>query len=235
MFRIGGVRMTKDRFNARWPESEAGGAGGTRCWLMALPRPGEYTVNSPTGLVGFDATSAAHLSGAQALATRQVFRKLELLRRHVPGCEEAVLLSIAPQLGLRDSRCIVGDYILNDEDVLGGRKFDDGIANAAHPIDMHTGSPRFGGRELVLMRCGEWYQVPYRCLLPQRIEGLLVAGRPISATFVAQGSVRVMATCLAMGQAAGAAAGLSLAAGVEPRALDRTLLRRKLAEQGALL
>lgn len=235
MFRIGGVRLAKDRIDARWPESEAEGAGGTRCWLMALPRPGEYTVNSPTGLAGFDATSTRDLSAAQALATRQAFRKLELLRRHVAGCEEAVLLSIAPQLGLRDSRRIVGDYVLTEDDVLEGRKFSDGIANGVHPIDLHTGSPRFGGRHLIPMRCGEWYQVPYRCLLLQRVENLLVAGRPISATFLAQGSVRVMATCLAMGQAAGAAAALSIAAGAAPRALDPEVLRAKLRQQGAVL
>ncbi len=235
MFRIGGARLAKDRIDARWPESEAEGAGGSRCWLMALPRPGEYTVNSPTGLQRFDATSTDDLSAAQALATRQVFRKLELLRKHVTGCEAAVLLSIAPQLGLRDSRRIEGDYLLTEDDVLGARKFGDGIANGVHPIDLHTASRRFGGRNLIPMPCGEWYQVPYRCLVPRRVENLLVAGRPISATFLAQGSVRVMATCLAMGQAAGVAAALSRAAGIAPRALDPETLRAKLREQGALL
>ncbi len=233
MFRIAGVRLTKDRIDAQWPEGEAGDMGVTHCWLMALPRPGEYTVNSRTGLPGFDATSTEDLSLAQAEATRQVFRKLELLRRHVPGCEEAVLLSIAPQLGLRDSRCIEGDYRLTEEDVLGSRKFDDGIANGAHPIDLHTASVRFGGRELITMRCSEWYQIPYRCLLPRGIEGLLVAGRPISATFTAQGSVRVMATCMAMGQAAGTAAALAHASATTPRSLDPAALRRTLREQGA--
>ena len=235
MFRIGGVRLSKDRIRARWPENEALAAGGTGCWLMALPRAGEYTVNSPTGIAGFDATRTADLSAAQAEATRQAFRKVELLRLHVPGCEEARLISVAPQLGLRDSRRIVGDYVLTAEDVLECRHFDDGIANGVHPIDLHTGSPRFGGRTIVPMRCGGWYQIPYRCLLPRGAEHLLVAGRSVSADFLAQGSVRVMATCLAMGQAAGTAAALCSATSAAPRALDPALLRRRLREQGVTL
>ena len=129
MFRIGGVKLSKDRIRAAWPEREARGAGGSGCLLMALPRAGEYTVNSPTGITGFDATRTADLSAAQAVATRQAFRKLELLRLHVAGCEEARLVAIAPQLGLRDSRRILGDYLLTAEDVLECRHFDDGIAN----------------------------------------------------------------------------------------------------------
>jgi hypothetical protein len=203
---------------------------------MALPRRGEYTVNSPSGLVSFDATQTEHMSRGQADATRQVFRKLDLLRKYVPGCEEAVLLSIAPQLGLRDSRRIVGAYSLTEEDVLDSRKFpDDGIANGVHPIDLHIRSPRFQERHLILTRCGDFYQIPYRCLIPKAVENLLVAGRSISATFLSQGSLRVMATCMAMGQAAGTAAALCFRKGLTPRKLDAGELRSVLIEQGAYL
>jgi hypothetical protein len=236
MFRIGNVNLSKDRIYASWPPEEASGAGGTGCWLMALPRPGEYTVNSPSGLVGFDATQTAHLSRGQADATRQVFRKLGLLRKYVPGCEEALLLSIAPQLGLRDSRRIDGEYTLTEDDVLKSRKFPtDGIANGVHPIDLHTRSARFQERHLILTRCGDYYQIAYRCLIPKGVENLLVAGRSISATFLAQGSLRVMATCMAMGQAAGTAAALCLRKGLTPRKLDVGELRNILIEQGAYL
>lgn len=231
MFRIGNVRLRKDRIRVVWPEGDAGGGD---CWLMALPRPGEYTVNSPSGLVGFDGTDTADLSRAQAGTTRQVFRTLDLLRKHVPGCEAAELLSVAPQLGLRDSRRIAGAYTLTEADVLESRKFpEDGIACGVHPIDLHTGSARFGGRSLVLTRCGDYYEIPYRCLIPNGVENVLVAGRPVSATFAAQGSVRVMATCMAMGQAAGTAAGLCVRWGCQPREVDAGELRRVLAGQGA--
>lgn len=236
MFRIGNVRLSKDRIYASWPQEDAQDAGGTACWLMALPRLGEYTVSSPSGLAGFDATQTEHLSKGQAQTTRQVFRKLELLRRHVPGCEDAVLLSIAPQLGVRDSRRIAGEYTLAEEDVLSSRKFpDEGIANVVHPIDLHTSSPRFQGRHLILTRCGDYYQIPYRCLIPKQVENLLIAGRSVSATFPAQGSLRMMATCMAIGQAAGTAAALCVRKGLGPRQLDARELRRALVEQGAHL
>jgi hypothetical protein len=235
MFRLGQVRLTKDRVWASWPAEEAAAAGGTGCWLMALPRVGEYTVNSSSGVTNFDATKTEDLSQAQAKATRQVWRKLELLRRHVPGCEDAVLLSVAPQLGIRDSRRITGDYVLTEDDVLNSVKFADGIANGVHPIDLHTGSARFGGRQLILSPCGDYYQIPYRCLLPRGVDSLLVAGRSISATFLAQGSVRVMATCMGLGQAAGTAAALCVTQGVTPRELNPAELRAVLRQQGAYL
>ncbi len=235
MFRIGNVKLTKDRIFASWPADESEGAGGTGCWLMALPRAGEYIVNSPSGLKGFDATQTEHLSRAQAESTKQVFKKLELLRKHVRGCEEAKLYSIAPQLGLRDSRRIVGLYTLTEEDVLNSRKFADGIANGVHPIDLHTNSARFRGKHLVLTPCGDYYQIPYRCLLTAQIRNLLVAGRSVSATFSAQGSLRVMATCMGMGQAAGTAAAMAVKAGIEPQDIATDRLRQKLIEQGAWL
>jgi len=236
MFRIGNVKHTKDRIRARWPKEAAEGTGGTECWLMALPRPGEYTVNSPSGLTGFDATSTEHLTHAQAKTTRQAFHTLDCLRQHVRGCEEAELLSIAPQLGLRDSRRIVGTYILSEDDVLTSRKFpSDGICNGVHPIDLHTGSAKFQGKELILTPCGDYYQIPYGCLIPQKLNNLLIAGRTISTTFLAQGSVRVMATCMGMGQAAGTAAALCVKQHISTDELNPKLLRETLTAQGAYL
>lgn len=235
MFRIGNVRLTKDRVWASWPEEEGRDAGGTGCWLMALPRAGEYAVNSPTGLGGFDATKTEDLSQGQAEATRQVWRKLELIRKHVEGCGDAVLLSIAPQLGIRDSRRIEGDYTLTEDDVLKSAKFADGVANGVHPIDLHAKTSRFQGRKTVLTPCGDYYQIPYRCLLPRGVGNLWVAGRAISATFFAQGSVRVMATCMGIGQAAGTAAGLAVALKASPREIDVKKLRAQLKKDGAYI
>jgi hypothetical protein len=235
MFRIGNVKLTKDRVRAKLPEDIAEKAGGTWCWLMALPREGEYTVNSPSGLVGFDATRTDHLSHAQAETTRQVFLKLDGLRRNLRGCENAELLSIAPHLGLRDSRRIVGEYTLTEEDVLTSRKHPEGIANGVHPIDLHTGSPKHEGRNLIKTPCGDYYQIPFGCLIPKRIENLLVAGRSISSTFQAQGSARVMATCMGVGQAAGTAASICTKRGESIRKIDISELRDTLIEQGTYL
>lgn len=235
MFRIGNVRLTKDRIWASWPKEAAAEAGGEGCWLMALPRPGEYAVNSPTGIEGFDSTQTEHLSRSQALATHQTWRKLELLRKHVEGCQDAVLLSVAPQLGLRDSRRIEGDYVLNEDDILQSRKFPDGIANGVHPIDLHIKSPRYQDRHTILTPCGDYYQIPFRCLLPKGVKNLLVVGRTVSSTFLAQGSLRVMATCMGMGQAAGTAAAMCAAENTPLRSLAVERLRTRLIEQGAYL
>lgn len=85
----------------------------------------------------------------------------------------------------------------------------------------------------MVTRCGDYYQIPYRCLLPSGREQLLVAGRTVSSTFLAQGSLRVMATCMGMGQAAGTAAAMCIEQEVTPRALDVHALRSRLREQGA--
>jgi hypothetical protein len=235
MFHIGNVNLTKDRIRAAWPAEESEGVGGSSCWLMALPRAGEYTVNSSSGFTGFDPTQTDHMSHGQAETTRQVFRKLELIRKHVRGCEQAILLSIAPQLGLRDSRRIVGEYTLTEDDVLNSRKFADGIANGVHPIDLHTNSPVFDSKQLILTPCGDYYQIPYRCLLPVGVSNLLVAGRSISSTFLAQGSLRVMATCMGIGQAAGTAVALCCKQSVPLRELEIGQLRETLIGQGAYL
>ena len=193
-------------------------------------------MNSPSGLIAFDATDTEHLSRGQAEATRQILRKVELLRRHVPGCQEIRLLAIAPQLGLRDSRRIVGEAVLTEEDVLAARKFPEtAIANGVHPIDLHAPSPLLHGRELALIRCGDYYQVPFGCLIPGKLGNVLVAGRPVSATYLAQGSLRVMATCMATGQAAGAAAALCAKHDTTPRDLSVDELRAALSRHGALL
>jgi hypothetical protein len=125
-----------------------------------------------------------------------------------------------------------GDYRLTRSDVLEGRRFDDEIALCGAPIeDHHAGGDtdwQYVGRSGI-------YGLPYRTLLPQRIDGLLVAGRCFSATHDAHASARSMATCMAMGQAAGTAAAMAAAGNVPPRAIEASALRDRLMRDGALL
>ena len=127
-------------------------------------------------------------------------------RRHIPA------------IGVRESRRVHGDYRLTRDDVLGGARFDDEIALCGAPIEDHG-----AGGDTAWQYVGESgvYGIPYRCLLPAGIEGLLMAGRCFSATHDAHASARSMATCMAMGQAAGTAAAMAAAAGTTPRALRR--------------
>lgn len=163
------------------------------------------------------------------------------LREHLPGHEQCGVRKLADVLGVRESRRIVGRYTLTEDDVLSARKFDDGIARGCFFIDLHDSPPGttipFDVETIWRDRPprGEHYEIPYRCLLPRAVEGLLVAGRCISADRKAHGSARVMATCLYEGAAAGTAAAMAAAAGVMPSAIDGKVLREKLAETDAAL
>src|SRR4030095_6361500 len=129
----------------------------------------------------------------------------------------------APFLGIRETRRIAGLYTMTQEDVLACRHFDDAIAVASYPIDIH----RPGDEGCTLIWCGDCYDIPYRSLLPQKIDNLLVAGRCLSTTHDAMGAIRVMATCMAMGEAAGRAAKMAVRHGVSPAAINVAALRKE--------
>jgi hypothetical protein len=137
---------------------------------------------------------------------------------------------------VRESRRLVGRYVLTREDVMAARDFDDAIARCGAPLEDHDGGEGtiweyIGGEE----PSGQTYGIPYRSLLPVDIEGLLVAGRCLSATHDAHASVRSMAQCMAMGEAAGTAAALAAAQDVAPGRLDVNDLRCRLQESGVVL
>ncbi len=136
------------------------------------------------------------------------------------------------QIGVRETRRILGEYVMTAEDILEARKFDDAIARGAYPIDIH--SPTGEGTYIKSPPAGESYDIPYRCLVPKKIEDLLVAGRCISTTHEAQSAIRVIPIVVAIGQAAGTAAALSARLGTTPRELDVSLLQNTLREQGAI-
>ncbi len=185
-----------------------------------------------TRIPNVDATDPEQLTRAEVEGRRQVREYARFLRDRVPGFEEAVVVATSPSIGVRESRRIHGDYRLTREDVLGARRFDDEIALCGAPIEDHG-----AGGDTAWRYVGESgvYGIPYRTLLPQRVEGLLVAGRCFSATHDAHASARSMGTCMAMGQAAGTAAATAAAAGTMPRSLDAGELRDRLRSDGALL
>jgi hypothetical protein len=202
-----------------------------RILMYQLPREGQFAVNT-TRLQGIDGTNARDLTRAEALTRRQAWRIHEFLRKYVGGFESSYLLDTGVQVGIRETRHIVGDYVLNDNDVLEGRSFPDGIATGTFAIDIHPPE----GKEQIYTGSGKAvYEIPYRCLLPQGFDNLLVAGRSISATHAASGSARVMATCMAIGQGAGVAAALAVGHGVTTRDVDVGCLRGLLIEQGQYL
>jgi hypothetical protein len=193
-------------------------------------RPGEAWINM-TRVAGVDATDVRSLSFGEIEARRQIEDIHTYLKNYVPGFEQCYFAKTAPFLGIRETRRIVGHYMMTQEDVLGCRHFDDAIAVASYPIDIH----RPGDEGCTLIWCGDCYDIPYRSLLPQKVNNLLVAGRCISTTHEAMGAIRVMATCMAMGEAAGRAAKMAVRAGVPPTQIDVRKLQGELLAKGAYL
>lgn len=179
-----------------------------------------------------DATDLRDLTRAEIQGRRDAFALRDWFRAHIDGFEHAHLLQTSPHIGIRESRRLDGVVTLTGDQIRRGEEFDDAIALGCWPIDIH---PADGGTGSHSMFVPSPYAIPYRALVPKHTDGVLAAGRCISVDREALGSVRVGGTCTATGHAAGAAAALAASAGVQPRDLDPTLLRRTLRHQGALI
>src|SRR5678815_5699733 len=139
----------------------------------------------------------------------------EFLRRYVPGFEKAYVMQSGVNIGVRETRRILGEYQLTADDVLSARKFEDAIARGAYPVDIHN--PKGAGTVLKRLPAGEAYDIPLRCLLPKNTERVIVAGRCISGSHEAHSSYRVIPIVMATGQAAGICAALAARSGGRPR------------------
>lgn len=179
-----------------------------------------------------NATNAEELTWAEMEGRSQAARLSEFLRREVPGFSQAFLADSAARLGIRETRRIVGEYALAEEDVLGARKFEDGIGRSAWPIERHV---RGGETLWRFLERGAWYTIPYRCLVPRGVGNLLAAGRCLSADAGAFGSARVIGPCMLEGQAVALAARLIRDADSRAAAVDVDRLRADLAALGVPL
>jgi hypothetical protein len=196
--------------------------------------PDQVGVNM-THLVDVDTTVTRDLTWATIEGRRQAHHLVEVFRQVVPGMECCYLISTAPALGLRESRRIRGMVTLTAEDVMNRRQWPDAVCYGSFFIDIHNpAGPGMSGQTW-RPPAGFHYPIPYRVMVPERVDNLLVAGRCISADHVALGSTRIMSTCMALGEAAGAAAMLSLHEEVTPRELDARLLQGQLRKQGAMV
>lgn len=184
-----------------------------------------------TRIQHLQAIDASQLSEALAEGREQVFEALAFLRKRVPGCEEAFLLQMAPMIGIRESRRILGEHILSKEEILTGKDFHDTIARGIYLLDIHN--PSDYGKPSTLTLLKQPYSIPYRSLLPLGLNNVLVAGRCISGDHFALASYRVQSHAMAIGEAAGCAAGLSALSGVAPKHLNIKLLQHTLVKNGA--
>jgi hypothetical protein len=199
------------------------------CGFRSL-RPGELRLNV-TRTTGVDGTKAEDLTRAEIAERKNAFEVAKALKKHVPGFEKSYLANTAVEVGVRESRRIVGDYELSTMDVAEGRDFRDSVCRGAYPVDIHD--PEGGHVKHTFIKDGKSYGIPYGCFLPKGVENILVAGRCISTSHEAHGSSRQMPTCVGMGQATGTAAAMAAMSGITPRVLDVDLLRSRLVVQGA--
>jgi DNA-binding transcriptional regulator YhcF (GntR family) len=185
----------------------------------------------PGGAV-VNATDPDFLTAAEMAGRRQALEYVRFLVDRVPGYERARLAALGVQIGVRETRRVYGDYRLTGDDVLAARQFDDQVGLCGAPIEDHRGGTETRWQYLPE---GSAVGIPYRTLVVRDAANVLVAGRCFSATHDAHASVRSMAQCMAMGQAAGTAAAMDAARRIEPRAIDVAALRARLGEAGAIL
>lgn len=181
-----------------------------------------------------DATDRRQLTEATMAMRDIAVRMAAFYRKYVPGYGNSYLVHTAQSVGVRDSRRIIGDYTLTKDDVLSGRTFADGIGRYGSVVDVHD---KDGKQSLMLAEVGGagWFHIPYRVLVPAGIRNVLVAGRCISADYIAQGCTRSQAACMMTGQATGTAAALAIRGGVEPRSVNITGLQKTLIAQNQII
>jgi len=249
MFQIGGIDIERVRgyqrdendykLSATWKRAQEAGdmrpfQSVVMGWWWTATRPDQLGINF-THITGVDTTKAEQLTAATIEGRRQAEETVRIYRKYVPGMEHCHLLSTPPTIGLRESRRILGDYILNKEDLMAEREFSDSIGYGSFFIDIHNTKGAGMDVRTVRPHNGFKYQIPWRVQLPRAIENLTTAGRCVSLTHEALGSVRVMPQCGILGQAAGTASALSLARGCTPRALPVDELQASLRQQGCIL
>jgi hypothetical protein len=176
-----------------------------------------------TRVVQRDATDTLDMTAAELEGRRQTAELLDLFRRRSPRFKDAYLVKMAAQIGVRESRRVMGEYVITVDDVLEAVKFEDGIARSRYPVDIH--SPTGEGTVIQHLPPGEFYEVPYRCLVPVNVDNLLVGSRCISSTHEAHSSLRVMPVVAGIGEAAGIAAAWSAQRGISPRQVDGVRLK----------
>lgn len=186
-----------------------------------------------TRVVMLDPTNPFDVSKAEVTARKQIHELICFLKENSGAFNESALISVAVNIGVRESRKLKGVHILTGDELISCTRFEDSIALGNYDIDIH--SPTGTGTSHRYFSDGEYYTIPYRSLLPKEYDNLLVAGRCISATHEAQASVRIMPICCCMGEAAGTAVSVVYNANKNVHTIDIGLLRKKLEENGAVL
>jgi hypothetical protein len=216
------IRMAEERGELALPREDI--------LLFATPHPSEVAINS-TRVTRVLGTDVWDLTYAEWTSRKQMQQISAFLRKYVPGFGQSYIVQSGVNIGVRETRRILGEYQLGVQDILSARKFKDVIARSTYPVDIHN--PKGSGTVLQRVPTGEAYEIPLRALLPQRVENLVVAGRCISGTHEAHSSYRVMPVAMATGQAAGVCAALAAKQSKSPREVPTRAVQEALLAQGA--
>ena len=239
-FRLGNVDA--ERFYASRPRLDEAYKKSLEAGELINPRENILVFRTPvknvlhfntTRVVLKNPTNAVEVTEAEIIARRQVYEIYEFMKKHADGLENSFLMMTAAEIGVRESRMIVGDHVLTEQDCVSLTKFEDAIAACKYSIDIHN--PEGTGTYIFKFPQGEYYTIPYRSLIPKDADNLLVAGRCISTDHVAQSSYRIMPTVCCLGEAAGVAAALAKRDGVGVREINVAELQATLKNSGAFI
>ena len=186
-----------------------------------------------TRVIKKNPTNPFDVTEAEILARKQVYEIYEFMKKHADGLENSFLMMTATEIGVRESRMIVGDYILTEKDCRAFTKFEDSIAACNYDIDIHN--PEGTGTSHYYFPQGEYYTIPYRSLIPKTVNNMLVAGRCISSDHGAQASYRIMPTVCCIGEAAGCAIALAVKDNISVRDVNVKKLQELLIKNGAFI
>lgn len=239
-FRLSGVDIPK--FKVDLPalqklykeKREKGEIKNPREDILAFLGIGDGIVHfNTTRVVGLNPTDPIDRSKAEFISRAQILETIDFLKANSAAFKNCSLISVAPEIGVRESRKLKGEYVLTASDLKSYKRFDDAVAYGSYQIDIH--SPTGTGTERFEFDPARFYSIPYRCLLPKEIDNMLVAGRCLSADHQAHSAVRIMPICTCLGEAAGAAAAIAVKSGVNNRNVDIEKLRETLKNGGAFI
>ncbi len=239
-FRVGNVDTerffeSKKRLNDEYQKAQSEGSiinPREDILVFKNPIPNVLHFNT-TRVIKLDPTSPEDVTKAELIARKQVFELYEFMKKHADGLENSFLMMTASEIGVRESRMIIGDYVLTERDCREFSIFDDAISACNYDIDIHN--PEGSGTSHYYFPDGKWYTIPYRSLIPQNANNMLVAGRCISSDHGAQASYRIMPSVCCIGEAAGTAVGLATKTRRSVRDIDVTELQTILKSNNAFI
>ncbi len=225
----------KPRLQARYKEEKAAGnIKNPREDLLIFLTPIDNALHfNTTRIVKHDPTDPIAVSKAEMTARAQIREMVDFLKANSEAFAKATISDIAADIGVRESRKLVGEHVLTVEELKACTKFEDAIALGNYDVDIHN--PEGAGTSHYMFAPGEYYSIPYRSLLPKELDNLLVAGRCLSATHEAQASVRIMPICTALGEAAGVTAAVAKSTGKNTHTVDIATVREELRRNGAAI